>query len=110
MIEYRAAIHAVNNYYYIECKSREEAERIVKGWKDQIDKSDDPYLFLEFKPFCYVRFDQVVGIELCEWDQSMSVCKACWDDEGQTTLDEYLSLDGDNSSTTTTEPAKEQGE
>lgn len=110
MMTYRAAIHAVNNYYYVECKSKEEAEQIIRGWKGQIDKSDDPYLFLEFKPFCYVRFDQVVGIELVEWDDSFApICKACCDDE-QTTLDRYLSLDGDDSSSTTTEPAKEQGE
>ena len=110
MIEYRAAIHAINNYYYIECKTREEAEQTIRGWKDQIDKSDDPYLFLEFKPFCYVRFDQVVGIELAEWDDSCApICRACWDDE-QTTLDKYLSLDGDDSTTTTTEPTKGQGE
>ncbi len=104
MIEYRAAIHAVNNYYYVECRSREEAEQVISRWAGLIENYDDPYKFLEFKPFCYIRFDQIVGIELIEWDNSSApVCRACWDEEGQTTLDDYITIDGDDSSSTITE-------
>ena len=103
MIEYRAAIHAVNNYYYVECKSREETEQVISRWTGLIENYDDPYKFLEFKPFCYVRFDQIVGIELVEWDQSTTVCRACWDDEGQTTLDDFATFDSSTTSTTKSE-------
>lgn len=103
MIEYRAAIHAVSNYYYVECKSKEEAEQIISRWAGLIENYDDPYKFLEYKPFCYVRFDQIVGIELIEWDQSTAVFKPCWDEEGQTTLDDFATFDCSTTSTTKTE-------
>lgn len=101
MMEYRAAIHAENNYYYVECKSKEEASQIISGWMEQINVSDDPYKFLEYKPFCYVRYDQIVGIELCEWDQSLSVCSPYVDD-CQTTLDSFVTFDYEPSATTVT--------
>ena len=105
MIEYRAAIHAVNNYYYVECKSRAETEQVISRWAGLIENYDDPYKFLEYKPFCYVRFDQIVGIELIEWDTSCTpVRSACWDEEeGQTTLDDFATFDCSTTSTTKTE-------
>lgn len=102
MITYSAIIHVVNNYYSVECKSREEAEQIISRWAGLIENYDDPYKFLEYKPFCYVRFDQILGIELCERDHSMSICSACWDDDRQTTLDDFVTFDDSDSSTTTT--------
>ena len=104
MIEYRAAIHAVSNYYYVECKSREETEQVISRWTGLIENYDDPYKFLEYKPFCYVRFDQIVGIELIEWDTSCApVRSACWDEEGQTTLDDFATFDSSTTSATKSE-------
>ena len=103
MIEYRAAIHAVNNYYYVECKSKEETEQVISRWAGLIENYDDPYKFLEYKPFCYVRFDQIVGIELIEWDNSFAPVRgSCYDDEAQTTLDSYITFEYTPSSTTVT--------
>jgi len=103
MIEYRAAIHTTNNYYYVECKSKEETEQVISRWAGLIEASDDPYKFLEYKPFCYVRFDQIVGIELIEWDQSMAEYKPYWDEEGQTRLDDFATFDSSTTSATKSE-------
>ena len=102
MIEYRATIHAVNNYYCVECKSREETEQIISRWAGLIEKSEDPYSFLEYKPFCYVRFDQIIGIELVEWDTSCAPVRSACYDEGQTTLDSFITFDYTPSATTVT--------
>ncbi len=101
MTRYIAEIHAENNYYYMDCSTEEEAHQVVSRWVGLMEKTDDPHAFLEYKPFCYVRYDQILGITIREEDDR-NCCMMCLDD-GQTTLDDFITFDGEDSIPTVTE-------